>query len=431
VKRDMSDSLQRQRIDRKYQTVLKENLRLGQLVSYVGNKKVPVLRLYRYKEAFALDFVRYFIRHLGLSSKDYLLDPYAGMGTTLFTSMLHGIPSIGVDKLPMASFLAGSLHDLVFLRRGQLKTAYDSLKSRVDEVEPSSIPTDVKIMKLAFEERTLLRLRRWKAAIDQVKEPLKNVFLLLFFSILEDTSYTSKDGQFLRIKREKKTVWPDDALRRKVEQAEVDVQQIRWLFPRWNGSRDCLPQIVTADSMELSSVRFKRPPTALITSPPYPNRYDYTRSYCLELCFHFVKTLEELKNLRFSILRSHIESKQKASDSAVHPVVEEAVNALRGKKLNNPKIPTMLLAYFNDMNKCIGEFARCMEKGGKAVIVVDNVRFEGEHIPVDLVLSDLAEKSGFTVKEIIVARYKGNSSQQMRKYGRLPVRESVAVWRKN
>jgi hypothetical protein len=431
VKTTTSDNAQRKRIEKRYQRFLRENPKLSQLVSYVGNKKVPILRLYRYKEAFALDFVQHFICYLGLSSKDYVFDPYAGMGTTLFTSMLHHIPSIGVDKLPIATFIAQSLHRLLFFRNGQLKRTYQTLKSRLETMEPSYVPTDVRIMKLAFSERTLLRLRCWKAAIDELRQPEKDAFLLLFLSILEETSYTSKDGQFLRINREKETYWPDDALWQKVLQAELDIQQIRWLFPRWNGSKESVPRIVAADSIDLASVPFERPPTAIITSPPYPNRYDYTRSYCLELCFHFVKSFKELRSLRFSILRSHIESKVKGDDKPPHPVIHEVISALKGKRLNNPKIPAMLVGYFIDMEKCIQEFARVLDKGARVVMVIDNVRFEGEHIPVDMVLSELAEQSGFLLEEIVVARYKGNSSQQMKKYGRFPVRESVVIWRKD
>jgi len=68
--------------------------------------------------------------------------------------------------------------------------------------------------------------------------------------------------------------------------------------------------------------------------------------------------------------------------------------------------------------------------GAKVAIVVDNVRFEGELLPVDLVLSGIAEDAGFHVDEIVVARYKGNSSQQMGKYGHVPVRESIVRWTK-
>jgi len=102
----------------------------------------------------------------------------------------------------------------------------------------------------------------------------------------------------------------------------------------------------------------------------------------------------------------------------------------RGKALNNPRIPDMLTGYFVDMQKVIREWSRVLAPNGKVAMVVDNVRFEGELLPVDLVLSEMAEEAGFQVEEILVARYKGNSSQQMGKYGRVPVRESIVIWRK-
>lgn len=132
------------------------------------------------------------------------------------------------------------------------------------------------------------------------------------------------------------------------------------------------------------------------------------------------------------MLRSHIESKIFSTDVPCHPAIAEVVGILQGKKaeLNNPRIPLMITAYFVDMQKSISEWYRVLNDGAKVAMVVDNVRFEGESIPVDLILCDLAEKIGFKVKKIIIARYKGNSSQQMKKFGRVPVRESILVWEK-
>lgn len=90
----------------------------------------------------------------------------------------------------------------------------------------------------------------------------------------------------------------------------------------------------------------------------------------------------------------------------------------------------MLVGYFVDMSQVIHEWSRVLAPGAKVAMVVDNVRFAGELLPVDLVLSEMAEKVGFKVEQIIIARYKGNSSQQMGKYGRIPVRESIVVWQK-
>jgi site-specific DNA-methyltransferase (cytosine-N4-specific) len=61
-------------------------------------------------------------------------------------------------------------------------------------------------------------------------------------------------------------------------------------------------------------------------------------------------------------------------------------------------------------------------------LLVGNVCFGGEVIPVDLILGEMAERAGFQVESIEVTRTKGNASQQMGRYGRVPVRESVSTW---
>ncbi len=90
----------------------------------------------------------------------------------------------------------------------------------------------------------------------------------------------------------------------------------------------------------------------------------------------------------------------------------------------------MITAYFVDMQQVLCNLSRVCADGAVIYMVVDNVRFEGEMLPVDLILCDMAEAYGLRTETIWVARYKGNSSQQMGRYGRVPVRESIVVWRK-
>jgi len=426
-----SVTVARDRLEQKYAQLLCERLDLGKLVSYVGNKRTPLLRLYRYKEAFSLEFVKLLIRDFELDANDLLFDPFAGMGTTLFGAWTQGIPSYGIDRLPIAAFVARTLPSLIDVGSGEILTTYRRLLSEVESAEPAPVADDVRIIPLAFPPAALVRLRQWKTCIQRLGQPLRDIMFLLFYAILEEVSYTSKDGQFLRLNRSRRPKTPDVALRRKCEEAEED------LWALHNGMlgdpqvlRSTRPQVVCGNTCADERIKFPQPASAIITSPPYLNRYDYTRTYCLELCFGFVHNFDEMRALRHSMLRSHIESKTAPDEAPCHEAVAEVVASLRAHTLNNARIPFMVTAYFTDMKRAIARWSEWLSPGARVALVVDNVRFHGEHIPVDLILSDIAADHGLETETILIARYKGNSSQQMGRWGRLPVRESVAIWRK-
>ena len=64
-------------------------------------------------------------------------------------------------------------------------------------------------------------------------------------------------------------------------------------------------------------------------------------------------------------------------------------------------------------------------------MVNDNVKYQGVNIPVDLILSDIAQRAGFDIEVIWVLPVgKGNSSQQMKIHGREELRKCVYVWRR-
>lgn len=77
------------------------------------------------------------------------------------------------------------------------------------------------------------------------------------------------------------------------------------------------------------------------------------------------------------------------------------------------------------------ELFRVCKSGAYVAFVNDNVRYAGEVIPVDFLTTDIARQLGFTPVKIYTTRQmKGNSSQQMKKYGRVALRKSVTVWKK-
>jgi hypothetical protein len=87
----------------------------------------------------------------------------------------------------------------------------------------------------------------------------------------------------------------------------------------------------------------------------------------------------------------------------------------------------MLRGYFNDLHNVLLEIHRVLRPRGSAALVVGNARYCGVSIPVDDWLGRLAESAGFTVRDVLPLRIRGNSAQQMAKYGRVGARESAVV----
>jgi DNA modification methylase len=185
---------------------------------------------------------------------------------------------------------------------------------------------------------------------------------------------------------------------------------------------------------------------AIFTSPPYCNRYDYTRTYALELAVLGVDEAT-LSKLRQEMLSCTVENRSKAllsrNSDWSRPVgiadrlelLQRILKYLDGLReqdaLNNPGIPRMVRGYFYEMACVIAECGRVLKPGGLLIMVNDNVRYAGVSISVDVILSEMAECLGLTVNNIFVLpSVKGNSSQQMGLHGRDELRKCVYVWRK-
>ena len=101
----------------------------------------------------------------------------------------------------------------------------------------------------------------------------------------------------------------------------------------------------------------------------------------------------------------------------------------REEELGNRNVIRLLECYFAEMAVVISQLARVVARGGHVFMVNDNVRYHGEEAPVDLILSDFAEQLGFSCKVIwTLPRGKGNSSQQMGRFGRQEIRKCVYHW---
>jgi hypothetical protein len=424
---DAPSQRERLKLEKKYNGAMEHRLEWRRLVTYVPNKKLPLYNWFKYKEGFSRELVVQLIREFGLQAGETVFDPFAGSGTTLLTAKEFGIHGIGIDMLPTAVFVAKAKltewADIEALLQAALKLTSAPLS------EPKSSLPDVRIINLAFTKETQKQLLFFKEEIETYHQPMRDFLMLGLLSILEDVSSTSKDGQFLRLV-EKEIPPVRDALRAALTRMIHDLSEIRMfgLRPKTNAKST----ILHGDARELClPPEYLGAVSAIITSPPYLNRYDYSRTYALELCLLSVKSHQDMVRVRHSLLRSHVESKEHEGKAVNLPALVEVLREVRAKPLNNERLPVMIQAYFEDMNLVIRNISQYLKPRGRAALVVANAQFNGENVPTDLMLCELAERHGLSTESILVTRYKGNSSQQMAIYGRRPVRETILLWRKD
>lgn len=398
---------------------------LGALVSPHGNQHIPIHNWYSYKHGYSRDLVVYLIKNFGLSQNSWVLDPFCGGGTTLLTCKELEINAHGYDILPFSVFLSNtkvSVYDVDNLER-QLNM-FTMMKWEGNRFDLGQLP-DIPLVRKAFSPKIGERLLALKYAIDCITDKkVKSLFNLAFLNILESVSNTSKAGGFLRIVN--RDVDPDTIRALFMDKVNSMVRDVA------NNDRTKRNSRVTVKAKIGDARRLptKRKYDAVITSPPYPNRHDYTRIYSLEMIFDFVSSNDELKKLRYETLRSHVEARKKyeAPNYEKPAFLDGLISEVKNNGTNNSQVIGMLEGYFEDMHLCLSEIYRCLKQGGRAAMVVSNVRFSGISIPVDELLADIGVQVGLTPKEILVARYRGNSSQQMRDYSRMASRESIVIW---
>ena len=425
------------------------------VVSYQGNRNAPGLRWMKYKEGFSRKLVSELIDQ---HDPEAVLDPFSGIGTTPLVAAGSGRKGTGIELMPVGVLASEAIAEAsnglsvqAFEREGRSMVRY--IRSNPCLSDTFAFP-HVSITMGAFSRETEEEIAAARAFLSGIESPGRRVlFNLACMSILEETSYTRKDGQYLR--------WDSrsgrrlrsgmnkghvarfgDALERRLAEMIEDVAELVTVY---GGGR---PNLILGSCLELLRGVPDASIDLVVTSPPYANRYDYTRTYALELAWlGFDKG--DFAKLRQEMLSATVENKAKteqldalyglkreALDQAIdmhatQGALHEVLGILREhlEELSNRNVVRLIEHYFLEMAVVVAELGRIVRPGGSVIMVNDNVQYHGEELPVDFILSDFAERSGFTCKNIWkLARGKGNSSQQMARFGRRELRKCVYRW---
>lgn len=468
-------SVEREALYEKFKPKIAVNTSLDRtLVSYQANKKVPFYGWFKYKEGFSEGLVDYILQRFQPAT---LLDPFSGAGTALFAGSKRGWRTTGIELLPVGIYATKARLAAQKVNLHLFKTAMTALLQIcfTDWYHEKYALRHIAITNGAFPEQEERELVGYISYCSQMIHDPDIQMLLLFaaFCILEEISYTRKDGQYLRWDTRSgrsqgevpfhKGYIPSfrEAITAKLKQMAADLEGSPpqpTLFAELDTPPLDLeisePEVYQGSCLEMLAGMPSNSVDVVLTSPPYANRYDYTRTYALELVYLGCNE-DQVKYLRQEMLSCTVESKSKEErletfykalgrdveidtitaafhkQGALQEIFAILDTYIAEKKLNNAGIASLVRNYFYEMSFVLYELARILKPGGTIVMVNDNVRYAGEEVPVDLILSNLAELFGLTIKNIwTLSRGKGNSSQQMGNHGRSELRKCIYIWEK-
>lgn len=293
---------------------------------------------------------------------DTVLDPFCGCGTTVLESILLGRNGIGVDNNSVAALVSRvktanySGQNLIQLNQFEKQFKKSILQISSNEI---SLPT-YKNFDHWFSPIAARDLAQIKFLINKEPAPLREFLLAVMSSIIVRVSNQDSDTRY---SRKEKVYSPGSALNYFQAKLRTSLKELSDIKGNINGKS----QIYCSDGRDLGQIE-SNSIQLIVTSPPYINAYDYHkyhrhRIHWIDGNVEFSRDLEIGKH-----------------DTYTRP------NA-------NPD------SYFNDLELCLSEWFRVLNKGGKALIVIGDGIVQGKAVPSGDLMSKKASDLGFELRE--------------------------------
>ncbi len=386
---------------------------------------------YRFVLSFPPHLVREYIEKFELEPGQTLLDPFCGTGTTLIVAKAHGLRAIGFEANPMAHFASAvkvdweidpnelsSIADQIIVKAGQdIDKEHDS--------KLLTLPPDA--MKLLLSDsispvplhKSLVLLN----AIHEFQDSRCYRHLLLGLAksvvIYGSNLYFGPEVGVKTNKRVDSSIigeWRKEIgfMSEDLNLGSVGVISSEVLF----ADSRCTSKHLAINSID-----------AVFTSPPYPNEKDYTRTTRLEsVLLQFIKTKEELRNLKSNLLRSNTRNvfKHDSDDLWVkdNQRIQTIANDIERKRIELGKTSGFerqyaraTKLYFGGMARHLADLRTVLKPGALLGYVVgDQASYLQVMINTGEILGEIAESLGYKVKSIDLFRTRlaTSTKRQMR-----------------
>lgn len=385
-------------------------------VTFQGKLDLPIHRWYRLTPSFSPRLAHDIADHFQLSGADFVLDPFSGVGTVPLCMKYRGIAACSVEINPYLHFV-GTVKTRTYKDIPEIDDCFKKFlatyRAALRDVPFRSRPEDYlheyadDIPPINFPERwwspgnlaQLVCLRRLVAAFKGESHHLDLVKMAVL-AILVPVSNAKHNHVSLTFAE---TPLPN------IEVADVLQQQFSRVVDDLRTVADVPSAKVTisrGNSKELARILPKYPKvSAVITSPPYPNRFSYARETRPHLFFFdFIESAKAVGQLEMdaiggtwgkatSVLAHGIKPKNDLVEKLLDPYLD-------GIQSKSNLMANYLIKYFNDIYDHAGQIAEICKKQARLAYVIGNSKFYDHPIPSDDILASIFNHFGFGLERI-------------------------------
>jgi hypothetical protein len=390
----------------------------------------PVHEWYRFVLSYPAHLVRDYLGAFDLlgsrgGERPVVLDPFCGTGTTLVECKKLGVDAVGIEATPMGALASTTKSDwsadpfglrehsqAIAVAADQEVTALasgDRLHFRTLSEEQWRILSPDFISPVPL-HKTLTLLAHIRSASDQRFRPWQQLALAkALISGIGNVQFGPEIGC---------TPPKDDApvietWLRWCETISLDLELIRHevrlpgkVAVHRGDSRRPLPEVIADKSVD-----------AVITSPPYPNEKDYTRTTRLEsVVLGMLQSKQDLRELKANLLRSNTRNVFVKDDDHLAimdiPEIVEVASQIEARRLELGKTSgfermyhRVTLLYFGGMHRHLADLRRVLKPGAQCAYVVgDQASYFRIMIRTGELLARVAERLGYEVERIDLFR---------------------------
>jgi DNA modification methylase len=373
---------------------------------------------YRFVLSFPPHLVQTYLHQFGIDRSHQVLDPFCGTGTTVVESKKRGISGVGIEANPMAWF-AGSVKLDWTPDPAALLTAAQQIGAAAERAidQPSeplqTLPEESQKIILANSisplplHKTLVLLEK----ITQAADPMHSRHLQLALAKAVITAISNLHfGPEVGVGKAKLDAPVVAAWLKEVNCMAEDLQHLHAL-------KAVPAHVHHADARQILRVLAPNSIDAVITSPPYPNEKDYTRTTRLEsVLLGFIRNKTELRSLKEGLIRSNTRNVFKADTDdiwvAKHPEIQRLATAIEARRLELGKTSGFerlyhraVKLYFGGMAKHLADLRPVLRPGAQlAYVVGDQKSYLQVMIRTGELLGDIAQGLGYELVGIDLFR---------------------------